>query len=382
MMLDSIPVIEGQAVFGKDEFVYKSVLEDFCDSKFIGIITYNISPRTDSNLLKALKDACINGAKAVVITNIPQRFSSYYTAQIADAAKKKIDLYMRQLNPRDYAMRLSPFFTFNNHAKIILTDNNAYWGSCNYSDESKRNFECGTISTDKGLIEHLRDSFFPYIQSKSVPYYKYNFALAIANLESLILACKEVREKLFEASFEPWVEYETNFKEEWVFRTTDSGISVKLIQGYIEFFSQFDDALRVVNEIIDKYSDKEELPEQVALLKGLFDEYKSTFFNFYNTIMTLFEDLKQLAQFDTTIEANKKLNYEYGMEAFDEELNLYAERAMNEASEEYRELIEESEHTIRDALDYLKDMIHYFEQLKSSLYALLEVNSMIDNTGV
>ena len=94
-----------------------------------------------------------------------------------------IDLYKQQLNPVDYGMRLEPYFTFKNHSKIIMTDNIIYWGSSNFSDESCENFECGTISTDKDLIEYVKKSLFTVIKSKSVPYYKHNFAIAILNLK-------------------------------------------------------------------------------------------------------------------------------------------------------------------------------------------------------
>ena len=90
---------------------------------------------------------------------------------------------MKQLNPQNYGMRLNPFFTFSNHAKVVMTDNIVYWGSSNFSDESKKNIECGTISTDKELIKYLKEELFPSIQQEGVPYYKYNIAVAIANVE-------------------------------------------------------------------------------------------------------------------------------------------------------------------------------------------------------
>ena len=70
------------------------------------------------------------------------------------------------------------------------------------------------------------------------------------------------------------------------------------------------------------------------------------------------------------------------MEAYDENFDYYAEKAMNESAEEYEELIENSEQAVRDALGSLDSMIRYFEQLNASLHQMLEVNSKIDNTGV
>ena len=70
------------------------------------------------------------------------------------------------------------------------------------------------------------------------------------------------------------------------------------------------------------------------------------------------------------------------MEAYDENLDYYAQVATDEAAGEYEEIIKNSEQTVRDALESLDAMTQYFEQLKISLYSLLEVNRKIDNTGV
>lgn len=380
--MKSISINDSCAVFGKNQFTYQCVLDDFKNAKFIGIITFNISPKTDSHLLKSLKDACINGTNAVIITNIPKRFPSYFKIKYAVAAKDMIDLYKHQLNPYNYEMRLNPYFTFHNHAKVVMTDNIIYWGSSNFSDESSKNFECGTISKDKELIRYFKDSLFPHIQNESIPYFKYNFAAAIANLESLIPVCKAAKQDLFDAAFEPWSDYDTNFNEKWIYRTTDSGITISFLREFIEFFSRFDDALNVIDEIIDEYGELDELPEQVEMLKGLFEEYKQTYDSFSNTISSLFENLEQVAQYDVSNEANRKIIDNYGMEAYDENLDYYAEKAMNEAAAEYEEHIKDSKQTVCDALDSLDSMIQYFEELNTSLHQLLEVNPKIDNTGI
>lgn len=380
--MNAFPLNNGHAVFGKNESLYQCVLDDFKKAKFIGILTYNISPRSDSRLLKALKDACLKGTNAVVVTNIPKRFPTYFKDQYALAAKDMIDLYMRQLDPQNYGMRLSPYFAFHNHAKVIMTENIVYWGSSNFSDESRSNFECGTISVDKDLIEYLKGTLFPEVQSGSVPFYKYNFAVALANLESLIPACQAARQKLFDAAFEPWSEYETNFQDVWVYRTHDSGVTIGFLRGFLNFFSRFEDALDVIDSIIDEYCEYDELPDQVEALRNLYEEYKALYESFLDMISSLFEDLEQMARYDVSDEACRKINTDYGMESYDENLDYYAEKAMNEAVGEYTSLIEEAEPTVRDALDSLDSMIVSFQRLYDSLYQLLEVNTKIDNTGM
>ena len=380
--MKTFSVNDGQAVFGKNEYTYQCVLDDFKNANFIGIMTFNISPKRDSHLLSALKDACKKGANAVIITNIPKRFPSYYRPEYAVAAKDMIDLYKRQLNPLEFGMKLNPYFTFHNHAKIIMTDNVIYWGSSNFSDESSGNFECGTVSTDKELIEYMKDSLFPYVQSKSVPYYKYNFAAAIANMESLIPACQSARQGLFDAAFEPWADYDTNFEDKWIYRTTDSGLTIEFLRKFVEFFSKFEDALNVIDSIIDEFWEQDELPEPVQTLSSLYEEYKRTYDNFNDIISSLFENLEDVARYDVADEASRKITDDYGMEAYDEKFDYYAEKAMNEAAEEYGELIQDAEQTVYDALDSLDAMIRYFEQLNTNLHQLLEVNAKVDNTNV
>ena len=93
--MNVFPVNDSRAVFGKNESLYQCVLDDFKNAKFIGILTYNISPKLDSLLLETLKNACLNGTNAIIVTNIPKRFPSYFKEQYALAAKDMIDLYVR-----------------------------------------------------------------------------------------------------------------------------------------------------------------------------------------------------------------------------------------------------------------------------------------------
>lgn len=190
------------------------------------------------------------------------------------------------------------------------------------------------------------------------------------------------RQSLFEAAFEPWADYDTGFKEKWIYRTTDSGVTIGFLRDFNEAFSQFDEALSVIDDIIDEYWELDELPEQVEMLKGLYEEYKRIYDSFIDTISSLFEELEQMAQYDVSDEACRKIVNDYGMEAYDEEFDYYAEKAVDEAADEYEELIKGSEQTVRNALDSLDSMIKYFGQLSTSLHQVLEVNSRIDNTGV
>lgn len=61
----TMEIHDNLAVFGENECIYQCVLDDFKNAKFIGIITFNISPSTNSQLLKSLQEACLKGTDAV-----------------------------------------------------------------------------------------------------------------------------------------------------------------------------------------------------------------------------------------------------------------------------------------------------------------------------
>ena len=143
-----------------------------------------------------------------------------------------------------------------------------------------------------------------------------------------------------------------------------------------------EDALNVIDEIVDEYWDIEELPDEIKTLKDLFEEYNYSYENFYDIISSLFEDLKDVAHYDVSEEASRIISNDYAMEAYDEKFDFYAEQAMDEAFEGYEELIKNSKDTVINALESLDCMISYFKKLKDTLLALLEINSKIDNTGV
>lgn len=369
-------------MFGKGEYTYQRVIDDFPNAQFIGIITFNISQKKDSYLLNMLRQACLNGANATIITNIPKRFQSYYGTKHKKAAKDMIDLYKCRLNPDNYGMRLNPYFSFENHAKIVMTENIVYWGSSNYSDESKENLECGTISTDEDLIEFIKDTFFPDVIKKAVPYYKYNYAFDIANLDSFISVCQKAHDELFYAAFEPLSDYYTNFEEEWFYKTYDSDVTVEFLRDYVDYISQFDEALSLIKGIIDDYRGGTEFPDEVAALQKIYKKYRGVYKDFYSVISSLFKNIEKMAKYDSSVEACRKIENDYSMEAVDEDFDVYAKMVMNDVAAEYEELIRTSEGPIRNALHELEEMQTCVEQIRDQLLEMLETDSKIDNTHI
>lgn len=138
-------------VMSKDELTYSAVIEDFKNASQIHILTYNISK--DKNVLLTALKKCKKDADICIVSNIPGRWESYFEKIHADKAKRNISLYKSKLSPQKIAEKAEIYFCFSNRAKIIMTDNIAYIGSSNFSEESADNFESGFISRDVDFIE-------------------------------------------------------------------------------------------------------------------------------------------------------------------------------------------------------------------------------------
>lgn len=74
------------------------------------------------------------------------------------------------MSPEKIAEKAEVYFCFSNHAKIVMTNNIAYIGSSNFSEESADNFESGFISKDADFIEFLEEEIFPWIIESSSEY--------------------------------------------------------------------------------------------------------------------------------------------------------------------------------------------------------------------
>lgn len=379
--MDMYSFHNGEFVAGKGEHIYQKVLNDFSNTDFIGIITFNISTYGTQSLLNRLKVACKKGTEAVIITNIPKRWDSYKYEHNILEARKAIKSYVDILNPEKFGYKLSAYFDFNTHAKIIVTDHFVYCGSANFSDASKNNYECGFISDDENIIQHIKEDIFPSTKSTAIPYYQYDFATAMVFLCEATTYCEKAKEIVFDATYEPWEDYETNFKTIWIYKTNNSGISTKMLSEILDGFQQYENALQIILEIINSYYEKfEDLPSDVQKLENIYEEYQEKFKLMLMQLETLFNDIEDLAHYDYQDNVNTLLNSEYGLESFDENLEHYIELAMDDATFEFQKLIESAEPTIKKIISYFDEIIFYYDEMQCLLKSLLKVNNTIDNT--
>lgn len=167
-MIKSTRIENAKFVMSKDELTYAEVIEDFKNASEIHILTYNIS-RDKSNLLEELKK-CDEDTEICIVSNIPGRWEKYFGEWYKNKARKNILLYKSRLSPEKIAEKAEVYFCFSNHAKIVMTNNIAYIGSSNFSEESADNFESGFISKDADFIEFLEEEIFPWIIESSSEY--------------------------------------------------------------------------------------------------------------------------------------------------------------------------------------------------------------------
>lgn len=102
---------DAKFVYSKDDLGYQEVLDDFKTTSTITIVTYNLSNDNDDLLISAVR-AASEHCSINIITNIPSRWETYYTANARNRAKKQIGLYLSKLSSETFRKDSSIFFDF------------------------------------------------------------------------------------------------------------------------------------------------------------------------------------------------------------------------------------------------------------------------------
>lgn len=170
-MLIKIPIPKSQLILSNGEYGFQDVLNDFNNANEVVILTYNISAKKDNliNLIKNLK----SDIKVTMVSNIPKRFDQYYSSTTYApkiSARKNINIYLSKMDKQQYKSNFAPYFNFDNHVKIVMTDNIAYIGSQNFSEDSVNNIEIGFLIDDKYTITKIKDLILNKVVSNSIVY--------------------------------------------------------------------------------------------------------------------------------------------------------------------------------------------------------------------
>ncbi len=220
------------------------------------------------------------------------------------------------------------------------------------------------------------------LEQKSIPYYKYNFAIALANLDDLISVCQDARQELFEATHYLYNDYGSNFEDVWYYDTSSSQLTVGFMENFVDLFSTYENALLAVRNVIDEFACEEDIPQEITELEEILGEYNVIYEDFYTGINELFDDLKEVGSYDVVEKSNQLLSDEYSMEAYDEELEHYIQLCMQETSETYENLIRDAKPKVEDALNKLDEMVSIFKKIKAKLEEYLQINPEINNTSI
>src|SRR5690606_26605325 len=109
------------------------------------------------DLLQAIRNAH-QANRIVLVTNVPQS----HTRDWDDPARfmEEQARYFNRLRPEDLGDNVEVYFEYDNHAKIIATNNIAYIGSANFAPASKHNYECGVLVSGQALTRQA----FEYVE--------------------------------------------------------------------------------------------------------------------------------------------------------------------------------------------------------------------------
>ncbi|SDB01885.1 phospholipase D-like domain-containing protein [Eubacterium oxidoreducens] len=351
-----------------DGLNYQEVLDDFENAKKVRIVTYNISKKTnDGSNLKRLMDLP-EGTDIQIITNIPNHWDTYFKGA-AQKYRDSLELYLGKLNPELYNANNFVGFKFDNHAKLIGTDNILYIGSANYSDESARNEEMGFITTDKDFIEKVYKEIFETTKIASEPYFDDPY-----NALRLFIVGFEVKYKVYIKLLE---EGTIHVGEEGVFVTDGTNLSTETL---VDLYNDFDIIQDIENVVDDLYDEENE--DEYNDLYSFINELKEL--DLSDVQDSLLEDgnIYNLIVFDDVERANEILQNEYASEAWDENLDRYVEIAMQDAHEELSELKLNAEYDLIALYKTLVSAKSIFSRMHDYLLSIASehVNTSLDNT--
>ena len=252
-----------------------------------------------------------------------------------------------------------------------MTNNIAYIGSSNFSEESADNFESGFISRDAEFIEFLEEEIFPWIIESSSEY----------KTDEEILFFEVAIRKSIAMFGEMYEEYLQTFYlladhrgiERWYYNTTDPTLSVKEMEKTEEICNQYVDLLKNVNKIFNMRAFSE---EGIDNLDDVIEKAE----NIIGNIKTLFGgNIEELAKYDGQDIIDEYINEHYA-DAYDENLEYYVDKAMDIANETFAELANDAQEEADDLLEEIKNLGEVSKKVLILFKKLPLEKIKIDNT--
>ncbi|WIV21137.1 phospholipase D-like domain-containing protein [Paenibacillus polygoni] len=360
MSYQKFSLITGQIdiVTSKGESNYQEVLNDFDSAEYIFVTTYNISQNREA-LLNSLKEAATH-AEVRIVTNIPNRYENYYGDKVRKKASESINNYTKKLSSNDNEESIGAFFNFQNHSKVILTNNIAYIGSANFSEQSSNNRETGFIIRDRSLVQVVIDNLVPIILDESIRYYGNSFEEKKLVLSLLASRLESASIKIEEESYT----YVGRFEEVKNYNYWDPQLRQESLEDVLGLLEEIEDEIYRTNELYetDEFADLID-SESIEQIKILFTED---------------DNISELAKFSETNYASD-LIAEWNVH--NEDMDEAAQRASDQTSERKQGLAEAAQQDIENFFLYVQRIQNSFELIIKKLEELQdEQETSIDNT--
>ncbi len=367
---------DAKFVYSKDDLGYQEVLDDFKTTSTITIVTYNLSNDNDDLLISAVR-AASEHCSINIITNIPSRWETYYTANARNRAKKQIGLYLSKLSSETFRKDSSIFFDFSNHGKIIMTDSVVYIGSANYSSGSASHTEFGFISRDPKFIQYITSEVIPSMKNSALPYYEYDYTALLIEANVALASIYNIENELHDTVYS-W--YSNTNGEGFYYNDSEASLTeeildkvLRVIRNSCEVSRELYDALVVINRD-DKYE------TETDWANDIYDELRSIYSKIEQ--LSCSDELYNLSKFKIAEYVNQKLQTEYEMIAYEENLDSCIESASGDAMNVVYNLTQAAKPNIDELLKKIERFRNEFSSFLKifQMKETRKVNRRIDNT--
>ena len=367
---------DAKFVYSKDDLGYQEVLDDFKTTSTITIVTYNLSNDNDDLLISAVR-AASEHCSINIITNIPSRWETYYTANARNRAKKQIGLYLSKLSSETFRKDSSIFFDFSNHGKIIMTDSVVYIGSANYSSGSASHTEFGFISRDPKFIQYITSEVIPSMKNSALPYYEYDYTALLIEANVALASIYNIENELHDTVYSC---YSNTNGEGFYYNDSEASLTeeildkvLRVIRNSCEVSRELYDALVVINRD-DKYE------TETDWANDIYDELRSIYSKIEQ--LSCSDELYNLSKFKIAEYVNQKLQTEYEMIAYEENLDSCIESASGDAMNVVYNLTQAAKPNIDELLKKIERFRNEFSSFLKifQMKETRKVNRRIDNT--
>lgn len=240
-----------------------------------------------------------------------------------------------------------------------MTNNIAYIGSSNFSEESVNNFESGFISKDTELIDFLEDEIFPWIIDNSR---KYKTDEEILFFE---LAMRE--------SINMFKEMQEEYLQIFYYNTTDSTIIVKAMEKTEKQCNQYIDLLKNANKV---FSRQVFFKEKIDNLDDVIEKVE----NIIENIKNLFRgNIGKLARYDRQNIINEYINEHY-IDENEESLESCIDKAMDVTNDAIAILANIAKEEVDNLLEKIKNLEEVSKKVLDLFEKLPLEKIKIDNT--